>query len=180
MPQIDPYQLIRTGQGNALIRLIESGAVDVNTQTTLDDPLLHVAIDANNFDIVEGLIEKGAALEARDSNNYTPLNLAAYYGRAEICWLLLQYGANPDQTRFVNIMYQDDFYTAMHIAAAYGHTDIIKYLVAYGVSPNVSTKIMKKRPIDLARINEHSDTYNYLKALELSNSTEPTINALRR
>lgn len=180
MPQIDLYKLIHTGQGNALFSLIDSRAVDVNTKNKLDETLLHVAIDANNFDIVEGLVVRKANLDVKNFNDYTPLCLAARYGKTEIFNLLLSKGANPDHTRFVNIMYQADFYTAMHIAAAYGHTEIIKSLVAYGVSPNVPTKTMKKRPIDLAGINDQKDTYVYLKSLESSNSTEPTINTLKR
>ena len=48
----------------------------------------------NHVSIIEYLLKKGAKIEKRDRDNFTPLLLAAAEGNAEAVEILLQHGAD--------------------------------------------------------------------------------------
>ena len=71
-----------------------SGGGRTLTQTEAGRYLLDAA-RAGDSAVVEGLLAKGAPVEARDDKGYSPLILAAYRGHAATVETLLAHGADP-------------------------------------------------------------------------------------
>lgn len=59
-------------------------------------PLVRLAIQQGNTELVSDYLDKGGDVEARDLRGRTPLILAAINGDAELCRLLLGYGADSN------------------------------------------------------------------------------------
>lgn len=71
--------------------LINRGKIYLNKKGDLEVPLINLAIQNRNLEIVQLMIEKGADLNAEDpKNKFRPLTVAAYYGYVEIVEALLQ------------------------------------------------------------------------------------------
>ncbi len=70
-------------------------------------------------------------LEKRSSDGWTPLHLAAFFGRPELATALLDRGAQVD-ARSTNAMKN----TPLHAAAAGGHAELVDLLVKRGADPN--------------------------------------------
>jgi serine/threonine-protein phosphatase 6 regulatory ankyrin repeat subunit B len=88
-----------------------------------------VSGDPEPIDIVEFLIENGADVNAKMSNNVTALVRAVQNSRTDIVELLLVNGADADATT-------GDGGHVFFIAATCGQKDIIKLLVAHGANVN--------------------------------------------
>jgi hypothetical protein len=110
LPLIDRFRLALDKQDDDLaIALVESGGIDPNQW--LDDGQTRPPEAADRW--------------TWDSQ-VRPLHLAARRGRAELCWALIQRGADPGaRTLFGN--------TALHMAAMAKHTILAAYLVSLGL-----------------------------------------------
>lgn len=77
-------------------RLLEAGA-DPNTRTAAGETPLHLAARAGNLDILPLLVERGAAVDARDNEGRTPLAAAAASPECSdgVVKFLLDKGAAP-------------------------------------------------------------------------------------
>ncbi len=92
--------------------------------------ILHYAVELNNYDVVEYLVDK-VDLSNQGGRYYeTALQDAIFYGNLRIAELLIRSGTNLD---IQNI----DGETALHIAAKYGHANIVKMLIDAGASTNI-------------------------------------------
>lgn len=72
----------------------------------------------NHVSIIEFLLKKGAHIETKDKDGYTPLLLAASEGNAEAVYVLLQSGAN-----IFSIDKEDR--TVLFWAAMHNHKNVI-------------------------------------------------------
>ncbi len=72
------------------------------------------SVRSDNILIAKDLIKKGADVNAPDSIGWTPINLAAFYGRTEIAQALITAGVDVNTT--------DGRSAPLHEAAQYGHT----------------------------------------------------------
>ncbi|MBV8896940.1 MAG: ankyrin repeat domain-containing protein [Acidobacteriaceae bacterium] len=70
-------------------------------------------------------------LQAHSSDGWTPLHLAAFFGRPELASALLDAGANVDALS-TNAMKN----TPLHAAAAGGHAKLVELLLKRGADPN--------------------------------------------
>ncbi|MDQ7055680.1 MAG: ankyrin repeat domain-containing protein [Persephonella sp.] len=95
---------------------------------------LFEAIQEGDEQKVKELIEKGADVNARDKNNYTPLLRAVSRGNLKIVKILVEYGAD------INAKEKFFGYTPIHIAAMKGYTDVLIFLLKKGADPNVRDK----------------------------------------
>ena len=87
-----------------------------------DDERLILAIEEGDIPSAQALLDRGANVNTRTSNQWTPL-LTASRDQQEIVELLLRRGANPN-------LCSDMGYTPLMRAAGHGAIDIIKMLLA--------------------------------------------------
>ncbi|CAB9507129.1 Ankyrin repeat [Seminavis robusta] len=82
----------------------------------MDTPAIFVAVDYGHMDAVKLLLEvESADINIKDSNDYSPLQLASFNGNMEMVQLLLEHGAVVDQD-------------ALDLAKEHGHGDIATLL----------------------------------------------------
>jgi len=89
--------------------------------------LLSKAIKLKNYDAAKALIERGANVNQRNSNQLTPLFFAAIYGNREIAELLVKNGADfhaRDEHRNTPLVY----------ALIEGQADVAVYLIEAGAA----------------------------------------------
>lgn len=82
-------------------------------------------------DVLEAIHRDPSLLEARSTDGWTPLHLAAFFGHADLANALLDLGA-PINARATNTMKN----TPLHAAAAGGHTQVVELLLKRGADPN--------------------------------------------
>jgi ankyrin repeat protein len=137
--------------------------VDVNRPdpSDLDNTALHQAAELEDQDILKILLEKGAKVNAVNSQAETPLYIAAIKGHIKAVKILLsnqalvefplgagltplQGAANNGHLEVVKALVQAGVadtdknytYSAINLASEEGHTEIVKFLLQNGVSAN--------------------------------------------
>jgi len=90
---ISPLQFALYMKDEAKARSLIEGGADVSRRTPTGTTPLDRAVDAGLKDIAELLIAKGADVNAKNNQNWTPLH-SAVYGHMEIVELLITEGAN--------------------------------------------------------------------------------------
>jgi ankyrin repeat protein len=78
-------------------------------------------IGVSSSEVTRLLLEHGADVKARDFDRFTPLHIAARYGRVEVARVLLEHGADVGED-------DDDGKTASQIASEMGHPEITRLL----------------------------------------------------
>jgi ankyrin repeat protein len=108
--------------------LLSKGAL-IN-QVTHDDGWtpLHLAVNNDNFNIVEVLITNGADVNAKDLDDWTPLQIAAQNGYVDITDILSE--CHDDEK-------DSNGQTAPHLAACDGHANVIQVLIKSRASVNL-------------------------------------------
>jgi uncharacterized protein len=89
--------------------------------------VLMQAINKNDINRVQKLIQQGVNVNELDANQDAPLVMAAYKGYTEIVKLLLEAGAD------IAAVDPDMKATALHAAAYAGRTEAAKLLIAYKI-----------------------------------------------
>ena len=90
-----------------------------------DAPLLHSAIFDNKMRIVRLVLARGAFVNEPMGDGFTPLHVAARYGRADAVRLLLKHGARVEAR-------DEDGETPLHLAADNNHLDVVMILLTLG------------------------------------------------
>lgn len=96
-----------------------------------DDPALITAIAEGRVEVAKSLIQKGADVNVKAEDGYTPLHGAVTAGHTEIAKLLIQNGASLDTKG-------EKGNTALHFSAWLGRAEITKLLIENGA--DVSAK----------------------------------------
>lgn len=99
---------------------VGAGAAERAEPSSLNDALLH-AVRAGQTQALDGLVSRGASVDARDAAGMTALLLAVQSGDEPTTRALLKLGANPDlaDTQRVN---------ALQLARQLGHAKIVTLL----------------------------------------------------
>jgi ankyrin repeat protein len=123
---------IRNQADSSFLGMLIKKCVDSQPPSFGSDALA-VAIDYNNMEVVQMLIERNADVNVRYPwpDEYAIVR-AARSGHTEITNCLISHGANLD----LPIGNLTVGHQAMHKAASQGHSDIIKMLLSHGVSIN--------------------------------------------
>ena len=100
------------------------------TSTSWTSDNIHEAIIKGNLDAVKTILETNVdLLEARNSDNLTPLLLVSIHGQTEIARFLIEKGADIHAGDNENS-------TALHNAAAQGHSAVLSLLIDKGARIN--------------------------------------------
>jgi uncharacterized protein len=86
----------------------------------------------NTERVQEALEEDPSLLNVHNSDGYTPLGLAAFFGHEETALTLLRYGAHVNQLSTDGDLNN----TALHAATAGHYRDIVEILLAHGADVN--------------------------------------------
>jgi ankyrin repeat protein len=103
----------------------------------LQTPLLRLVtrdkVRRGDLEFGQRLLDRGADVNARDEDDWTPLYSAALNGRLDFVQLLLDHGAaiNP---------LTDIDQTPLYEASARGHVDVVRLLLERGADPNISDR----------------------------------------
>jgi hypothetical protein len=89
-----------------------------------------IKIAKNDSTSVKELISKGANVNVKDSQGYSPLFLASSAGFEDIVEILLANGANPDLST-------NDGWTPLMVASESGNIDIVKMLINHHANINL-------------------------------------------
>lgn len=157
----------------ALVNGANPNSTLVGSQTTL----LHHAAGHGPAELVEALLQHGAAADPRDSSQATPLHWAATMGRADIAELLLKKGTG------VNAQTADQN-TPLHRAARHGRTAVARLLLQNGANRN-ATNAEGRTALDIAKqhLAEHDGNPELAQLLEETppdNAVDPATTPTKR
>lgn len=110
---------------------VESGHSHLLDVLHLGDALFRAA----RLDDIHGLtscIAKGAVVNRKDQNGWTPLHWAAFKGRIKSVKLLIEHGAEIDAV-------DDAGYTPLHCAAEAGHLQLALFFISRGSRINLKS-----------------------------------------
>jgi ankyrin repeat protein len=119
---------------------------------------LHLAAFFGKTDAVRLLLNKGATVTARSTNDLhnTPLHAAAAGGHSEIVKILLDHGADANAR-------QNSGWAPLHAAALNGDLESARALVAAGADLSVRAD-NNQRPLDLALTKAHQSMVDFLES----------------
>ena len=113
------------GMTSSVKRMLEMKSINVEArgcEREDGETCLMIAANDGHLDICRLLIDKGAQVNAKDINGWTPLHLASWEGRIEIVRLLCDHVADIEAR-------DEDGMRPLHLAATYGHISIVKELI---------------------------------------------------
>ncbi|KAJ3113108.1 hypothetical protein HDU96_003783, partial [Phlyctochytrium bullatum] len=117
-------------------RLMLSHGADINVRCrTAGRSPLHLAAKLGHLDVVRVLLEQGADVDCTDSQNSTPLILAAYARKESlaIAQLLIEKGANIDAR-------DKDGSTSLHAAVQQDQINVVRLLLESGANVDCRNK----------------------------------------
>jgi ankyrin repeat protein len=111
------------------------------TSAQVNTELFHTC-RTGDIETVRVLLERGADIEARDSDNWTPLHVACAWGHLAVTRLLLDAGAD------MNVR-DNDGHAPLNVACIFHNARIIRLLLERGVDVNIRDN-WGKSPLDRA------------------------------
>ncbi len=105
----------------AALLLGRGATVNQVSQNRMQVMPLHSAVAARHLEISEVLLAAGAAVNAVQADDFTPLQEAAQNGDLAMAHLLLRYGADPQARK-------SDNQTALDVALEHHQTDLVALL----------------------------------------------------
>jgi ankyrin repeat protein len=185
-PSDEIYQSIMQGNSRKLLSLLE-GNPELLIVKTNYGPLLYIAAENGNKDIVELLLAKGADVNAKTDRGSTPLHLAAFHNHRNVLELLLVKGAqvNEKSDSGCTPLYSaaeknsmdaaklliakgaeidanaENGFSPLHIAAQNGYRGFVEILISRGAKVNAKSDF-GYTPLYLAVMKNHRDVANVL------------------
>jgi ankyrin repeat protein len=174
-----------------LMRMIRRDSSLLQRRDALGNSLLHLAARSAGHELVQLLIDEGAAIEACDAFGRTPLhNASSTFDRFKVATVLLDEGANPNATDTygctslhlaadydsdltvaelllrrgarVNIRNIDGM-TPLHLAVIDGRKAMVAVLLAYGADVNQKDDLKGLTALEWAEREHFDDIVRFLK-----------------
>lgn len=147
---IVPFWINHARRSEQLSRAILNGRDEAAEQMITDHPdlldkpdeangfaPLHWAVIAGRTNLFFWLIEKGAAVDAKDRDGMTPLHKAAVFNRLDFADTLIQKGASVSA---LGRKYGSLRLAPIHLAAEEGHADMVLLLISRGADVDSATE----------------------------------------
>jgi len=186
------FYAVAAGDLAEVKRLVVDCGVDPNVRE--DDygaTPLHAAAEYGYSEIVEVLLEHGAAPNIREKYGDTPLHYAAMFGNSKVVEVLLEHGADPnirdkygatplhyaaafDYPKIVELLHKDpnDYdVTPLQAAAEFNYPNVVKLLLEHGADPNIQENKYGYTPLHFAVENCRVGVVRVL----LDHGADPTI-----
>uniref|UniRef100_A0A336N437 CSON006168 protein n=1 Tax=Culicoides sonorensis TaxID=179676 RepID=A0A336N437_CULSO len=135
---------------------------DSNQRTPLHDAIsrtpLHDAISRSNLEIVKYLIDRGADVNAKDSNERTALHEVAKHSNLEIVKYFIDHGADVHAK-------DSNKRTALHEVAKHSNLEIVKYFIDHGADHCMNlllAQILKLTALHESIISSNLEIVKYL------------------
>ena len=136
-------------------RMLDADPGLIASRNELGKTPLHQSLTGGNNEIIELLIERGAAVNAQDHTGLTPLHVAAWWSITERAGILLDHDADIDA--------KDAFGdTPLHVAAMHGRGKMCKFLIERGADMRAKNGDGRE-PLDLAEMNKQAESIRVLK-----------------
>jgi len=119
---------IEAGDIDRVRELLRKDPNTINTPDEDGQPLLHVAIQEKQRDIVTFLLQSGASIEAKGYHGWHALHIAASLGNLDLVEICLQHNADVSQQT-------NTAQTALHKAASTKSVAVVRRLLEAGVDP---------------------------------------------
>ena len=152
-----------SGDLEAVARLLKADPKLIAAKSAEGDTALHAAASCRGGEqaalpIVRLLLENGAALDARNASNQTPLLSASYAGFRQIAELLISRGAV--------VQYQDPLgRSPLHYAAREGHPEVVELLMKHSANPTLKD-VQGRTPLELALLRNRTAVVETLMRLQ--------------
>lgn len=127
---------------------------DINAEKYYHKFLLNYVAEYGYTEIVTLLLNRGANINIKSKDGYTPLHYAAMYGHKDILEILLVNKANVNEENYSHQM-------PLHLAASQSNKEIVEILLKYGANINVQD-FYKNTPLHWATIDRHKEIVKYL------------------
>jgi len=149
------YSAIYSGKEEAEA-LISAGAFIDARNGEYNRTSLHEAVLQNNTDVALYLISKGADVNLKDSENFTPVYAAVNVGDRLLLEALVEAGAD------LNVQDGERKWSPMMLAAYDGNYEIVKFLKNLGVNLDLVSDA-GYTALDFAEEQNHADVVKLLK-----------------
>jgi ankyrin repeat protein len=155
--KLDVFEASAAGDSSRVRALIDADPKVVGRHSHDGWTPLHLAAHFGHVDAMRVLLEHGADVHARSSNDMrnTPLHAAAAGGRLEAAVELLDRRADPGAR-------QHGGFTALHSAAQSGRSDLARVLLDRGADASAATDD-GTTPLDLAEEKGHREVAALLR-----------------
>ena len=143
------------GHTDTVRYLVSLPEVDLNHQGSKNYTALHIAVQEKRADVVQVLIDAGADIETKSTDERSPLLVASCLGELTTVTKLVKAGADVRAT-------DAEGSTCLIFAAFFGHTDVVRYLVSL---PEVDLNHQSSKndtALHLAVQKKHSDVVQVL------------------
>ena len=123
--------------------------VDLNQQSGDGHTALHFAVERENPDVVQVLIDAGANIEIKNNEGRSPLQVASFVGEVATMTKLVEAGAERNQ--------------CLMFAAFHGNTDVVRYLAGLPeVDLNQQSRDERAFALYIAMERKHADVVQVL------------------
>jgi hypothetical protein len=152
------FYFCREGMTSSVMRMLEMRSIDVEAKRSEElggwTCLISASYNGHSH-ICRLLIDKGARIEAKNTNGWTPLPFAAMHGHLKIVRLLCDHGADVEARNKWGMR-------PLHWAAYHGHISIVKVLIEVKNAEINARDTSGRTALWLAREHAKDDITAYL------------------
>uniref|UniRef100_A0A5F8H5D6 NF-kappa-B inhibitor alpha n=1 Tax=Monodelphis domestica TaxID=13616 RepID=A0A5F8H5D6_MONDO len=132
-----------------VIRQVAGDLTFLNSQNSLQQTPLHLAVITKQPEIAETLLKAGCDPELRDFQGNTPLHLACEQGCLASVGVLTQYCQTQD---LFSVLQSTNYngHTCLHLASIHGYLAIVEHLVSLGADINAQEPCNGRTALHLA------------------------------